>query len=165
MKILLSFFLFVFLSFQSLYAQESSVGREDFWVAPTVELSMYTFEGLAFGGGATLGYGDGTAMGLKVIYFGDFDNVLRSIEINFLVRFYLPRLTGHSGLFLQFAIGPVIFTSGADTLSLPSPHGVFSASASLGWRFIFGRHFFLEPAVRAGFPFIAGIGLSAGVRF
>jgi hypothetical protein len=35
----------------------------------------------------------------------------------------------------------------------------------LGWRFLFGGHFFIEPAVRAGYPYFAVAGLSAGARF
>ena len=163
--ILVSLVLLFFFISPLLHAQERSTLREDFWVCPIAEASLYSLTSVAFGGGAALGYGDGVSLGLKVIYCSDINNNLRTLEINFLTRLYLPRLTGHSGLFLQFAFGPVLFTPGNENIAVPSGLGVFSAGASLGWRFIFGRNFFLEPAIRGGYPFIAGLGLAAGVRF
>jgi len=163
--ILVSLVLLLFFSSLPLYAQDRYAVREDFWVCPLAEASLYSLKSVAFGGGAALGYGDGASLGLKVIYCGDINNNLRTLEINFLARLYLPRLTGHSGLFLQLAFGPVLFTPGNESITAPPVLGVFSVGASLGWRFIFGRHFFLEPAIRGGYPFIAGLGLGAGVRF
>jgi hypothetical protein len=97
-------------------------------------------------------------------------NEFRTVELNFLLRFYLfgmartasPR---NSGLFLQLNGGPVIFARNADDIAMPSKTGTLSGGLSLGWRFLLGRFFFIEPSVRGGYPFLAGAGLSAGVRF
>jgi hypothetical protein len=76
-----------------------------------------------------------------------------------------PRIAGSSGLFIQFNGGPVIFAQNDDSIAVPSGMGTFSAGLSLGWRFLLGRTFFIEPVIRGGYPYIVGAGLSAGVRF
>jgi hypothetical protein len=43
--------------------------------------------------------------------------------------------------------------------------GRLSAGLSAGWRFPLGTRWYLEPALRAGYPYIAGAELSAGFRF
>jgi len=128
------------------------------------ETNLYSVSSIAFGGGAALGYGDGTALGLRVIYCSDLDKI-KSLELGLLIRLYLPRLTGHSGLFIQFCGGPVLFAPEGKGISAPDEFGMVSAGLSLGWRFILGQNFFLEPAVRGGYPYIAGLGLSIGARF
>jgi hypothetical protein len=137
---------------------------EDMWVCPVFESGWYSISNIAIGGGAALGYGNRAAIGLKVIYWNDMDGI-RSLELNFLLRFYIFGRMERSGLFAQVNGGPVIFARDEGNLAVPSGIGTFSAGFSVGWRFLFGRYFFVEPAVRAGYPYIAGAGLSAGVRF
>jgi hypothetical protein len=48
---------------------------------------------------------------------------------------------------------------------MPSEVGTISIGLGVGWRFLLGNLFFIEPAIRGGFPYIVGAGLSAGVRF
>jgi hypothetical protein len=124
---------------------------------------------MAIGGGAALGYGDRVAFGFKVIYLDDMDEV-RSLELNFLARFYFfnkarTKDLYPSGPFIQFNIGPVFFAWDEQNISIPSETVMTSAGLSLGWRFVFGRFFFLEPCIRGGTPYLFGAGLSAGVRF
>jgi hypothetical protein len=150
-------------------AQNKSALPEDMWVCPVLESGFYSFSNPALGSGAALGYGDKVAFGFKVLYWNDF-NDLRSLELNFLARFYLPGLfrstaAASSGLFVQFNGGPVFFARDENSIAMPSEVGTFSAGLSLGWRFLFGRFFFVEPAVRAGYPYIIGAGVSGGVRF
>jgi hypothetical protein len=133
--------------------------RDDFWVCPVFESNWYSVSKVSIGGGAALGYGDRVAFGLKAMYFDDM-NEFRTIELNFLLRFYLFR-----GLFLQLNGGPVIFAQNKNNLALPSKTGTFSGGLSMGWRWHLGRRFFIESAVRGGYPYMAGAGLSAGVRF
>jgi hypothetical protein len=151
-----------------IFAQEQAVARDDMWVCPVFESNWYSISKVAFGGGAALGYGDGLAIGLKVMYCDDTNNI-RTLELNFLLRFYLFSMTSkkfrNSGLFFQLNGGPVIFAEDVNTMEMPAKIGTFSAGLSLGWRFLLGRTFFLEPAVRGGYPYIVGAGLSAGVRF
>jgi hypothetical protein len=156
------------------FGQNSSAVREDLWVCPVLESGMYSVSNLAIGSGAALGYGDRVAFGLKVIYWDDMDEV-RSLELNFLARFYFftpsravverAVALAPSGLFIQFNIGPVIFAWDEQNIAMPSQTAMISAGLSLGWRFLIGRLFFIEPAIRVGTPYLFGAGLSAGVRF
>jgi hypothetical protein len=146
------------------FADDKAAVRDDFWVCPVFESNWYSLSKVAFGGGAALGYGDGVSLGLKVVYLDDI-NEFRTVELNFLLRFYLFRNSSHPGLFLQLNGGPVIFAWNENDITIPSKTGTFSAGLSLGWRFLLGRYFFIEPSVRGGYPYMAGAGLSAGVRF
>ncbi|MDR0320105.1 MAG: hypothetical protein LBI28_01245 [Treponema sp.] len=151
-----------------LFAQDQSTVRKDIWVCPVFESGYYGLSNMAFGGGVALGYGDKVALGLKVIYWSDLEEV-RSLELNFLVRLYLsvlyrPETSESSGLFIQFSGGPVIFAYKSD-IEMPSEVGAFSAGLTLGWRFLLGKSFFAEGAIRGGYPYIVGGGLSAGIRF
>jgi hypothetical protein len=146
------------------FAGDRDSVREDLWVCPVFESGMYSVSNLAIGGGAVLGYGDRVAFGLKVIYWDDMDEV-RSLELNFLTRFYVLNRATPSGPFIQFNIGPVFFAWDEQNIAMPSETVMTSAGLNLGWRFLFGRFFFLEPAIRGGTPYLFGAGLSAGVRF
>jgi hypothetical protein len=162
-------FLLVFISAVGIipvFAQNRNDVIEDRWVCPVFESGLYGISNLAFGGGAALGYGDKVAFGLKVIYWNDLEEV-RALELNFLARFYFFRMIDawRSGLFIQFNGGPVIFARGENNIAIPSETVMISAGFSLGWRFLLGRYFFIEPAIRGGYPYIAGAGLSAGVHF
>jgi hypothetical protein len=157
------------LVFVPAFAQDKAAARDEFWVCPAFESVWYGISKAALGGGAALGYGDGVALGLKAMYFDDM-NEFRTVELNFLLRFYPLRMAGagpagHPGLFLQLNGGPVVFAHNGNGMAVPSRTGTFSGGLGLGWRFHLGRRFFLEPAVRGGYPYMAGAGLSAGVRF
>ena len=154
----------IFLSALPAYSQNRPALREDLWVSPTAESNLYSVSNVAFGGGAALGYGDGSALGLRVIYCSDLDKI-KSLEISLLIRFYLPSLAGHSGFFIQFGGGPVLVAPASKTITAPDEFGMISVGLSLGWRFLLGKYFFLEPVVRGGYPFIGGLGLSAGVHY
>jgi hypothetical protein len=150
------------------FAQEEAPARRDIWVCPVFETSFYSLTKPALGGGLALGYGDKVALGLKVIYWTDREEV-RSLELNFLARLYFfeffrPSAVAPSGPFIQFSGGPVIFAYKSN-IEMPAERGAFSAGLSFGWRFLIAKYFVVEPAIRAGYPYIAGAGLSAGVRF
>jgi hypothetical protein len=160
-------FLLVFLNAPGVvpvFAQNSPALREDLWVCPVFEFGLYSVSKLAVGGGAALGYGDRVAFGLKVVYWDDMDEV-RSLELNFLARFYFLDRAAPSGPFAQFNIGPVIFAWDEQNIAMPSETVMTSAGLSLGWRFLLGRFFFIDPSIRGGTPYLFGAGLSAGVRF
>jgi hypothetical protein len=167
MKMLKPLFLLVFiysLGVMPISAQEQVSVREDFWVCPVFESGLYGVSNIAIGGGAALGYGDRVVIGLKVVYWNDLTQ-LSALELNFLVRFYFFNRAAPSGLFVQFSGGPVILARDENKIAIPSDISMISAGLTLGWRFLLGRHFFIEPAVRGGYPYIVGAGLSAGVRF
>jgi hypothetical protein len=156
--------MFIFLSAVPVFAQNQNAGWDDLWVSAVAESSYFSKSNAAFGFGAAIGYGDGMSFGLRLVFFSDVNEV-NSLEINFLLRLYLPRLEGHSGLFVQFNGGPVLFAQAGSSITRPAQIGTFSAGLSVGWRFLFGRYFYLEPFVRAGTPYLFGAGLHAGVRF
>ena len=158
-------------------AEHTDQKSGEFWICPILETAMYSPVGLAFGGGLAIGYSKGSAaMGLKAEYLSNTDG-LKSLEINFLLRWHLSRnaskapLFGwaaekkYSGPFLQFTGGPVLFAPFYSDFAVPSEFGNISAGLCFGWRFLFGSRWFVEPAVRAGYPYIAGAGVYAGVRF
>jgi hypothetical protein len=173
LKITLILMFIIALGIIPVFAQNRASVFEDLWVCPVFESGFYGISNIALGGGAALGYGDKVAIGLKAVYWNDMDKV-RALELNLLARFYFSHMTRagvfwadawHSGLFIQFNGGPVIFTRDDNNIAIPAEMYMISAGLSLGWRFLLGEHFFVEPAVRAGYPYIAGTGLSAGVRF
>jgi hypothetical protein len=134
-------------------AGEQAAIREDLWVCPVFETGFYGVSNPSFGGGLAVGYGGKMAFGIKAVFWGDMDEV-RALELNVLVRHYF----WNSGLFLQFSGGPAIFIN-------PTKTATISAGLSLGWRFLLGRYFFIEPVIRGGYPYFVTGGLSAGLRF
>jgi hypothetical protein len=146
------------------FAQNRPTIREDLWVCPVFESGFYGISNIAIGGGAALGYGNRVALGLKAVYWNDMEEV-SALELNFLARFYFFKKAAPSGLFVQFSGGPVIFARDENNIAIPSEISMISAGLSLGWRFLLGERFFIEPAIRGGYPYFATAGLSAGVRF
>jgi hypothetical protein len=151
--------------------------RGSFFIAPSAETALYSVKSAAFGGGLVLGYGamradpggavfDGGAVGIKTAAFID-PGKITTLELNLFVRLYIP-LPVPSGLFVQVSAGPCFYAEeGAVSTSLKRYGGVFSASAGIGagWTFLLGKHWYVEPMLRAGYPYIAGAGVSGGVRF
>ena len=129
---------------------------------PGVETALYSISSAAFGGGLTVLYGGRASMGFKAVYFVDLEELITILELNLLLRFFF--MGSYSGPFIQFSGGPALFFRQGGNVSVPAYWGMMSAGLSLGWRFFFGR-MFVEPSIRGGFPYIAGAGLSAGIRF
>ena len=137
-------------------------GREDFFIAPKAEALMYSQNGVSAGGGFSMGYGSGTAMGLSLLYAID-PGKYGVVEMLFFLRIFLVGSMPSMGPFLQINAGPVLFTSGTIG-TVREGIGTVSAGIGAGWRFPLGRYWFIEPAVRAGYPYIAGAGVQAGLR-
>ena len=128
---------------------------------------MYSQTGYAFGGNFSLGYGSGSSIGLIAsLYFSE--EGINTLELNLLLRFYLLKAAhdrlAYGGPFLQLMAGPSFFNRSGD-FSFPSSSGMFNAGLCLGWRFVFADRFFVEPAIRGGYPYMLGAALSAGLRF
>jgi len=161
--LVLCVFLFVMPAFaQNTAPVMASPESGDFWICPGFETAMYSRFSASMGGSLAMGYGKGASIGLKAVYFISPDNT--ALELNFLLRAYLRGALAYSGPFLQLASGPVLFADEA-MVRFPYKLGSISAGLSFGWRFLFRDRLFIEPAIRAGYPFIAGAGLSAGIRF
>ena len=146
------------------FALETAAPREDLWVCPGAEISMFSFSGVAFGGGLTIGYGNGASIGVKAAYFLDAVGNITTLELNFLFRLYILGVNSCSGPYIQISGGPTYFSKD-NSLSLPSEFGAISAGLSFGWRFLLGRFLFIEPVVRGGYPYLVGGGLFAGFHY
>lgn len=163
-KRLLLFVLCMTMTAETIFAQEESESGQDVWLCPFGEVLMYSISSPSFGGGLSFGYGSGVSIGIKAAFFIDLES-LSTIEITFLLRAYFLGANAYSGPFLQLSVGPSLFFKPDDSLTVPSELGMISAGLGFGWRFLLKNRWFIEPAIRGGYPFIAGGGFSAGVRF
>jgi hypothetical protein len=184
---LVIFFSFTGAGAGAVFAQEANTGflaapaqRGDFWVCPGAETAFYSSSGVSVGGSLAAAYGSRASIGFKAAWFFDMNNELDALEINFLLRYYFmnsaeaassvegaPSAEGVScaGPWIQLTGGPAMFFGREDKNSVPARYGRISAGLTFGWRFLFGNLFFAEPYIRAGYPYIAGAGVSAGVHF
>jgi hypothetical protein len=133
----------------------------EFFVAPLAAAGLYSREGAAIGTGLILGYGEGGAFGVQVLYNYDMEE-LTTLEFTSVMRLYLPSLSRNSGLFAQINAGLCLFFWEEEPTKKQDSSIV--GGITVGWRFLFGRHWFAEPAVRLGYPYIAAIGIGAGFR-
>ena len=147
------------LSVSVVSAQEGA--KQDFFAATFGEAVGYGYNEIAYGGGLIIGGGTGGALGLRILYAQDNENI-SFLEVNVLARLYVFGRDAFSGPFVQLSAGPVIY---ADKNPDRSGYGNISAGLSAGWRFLLGKNFFVEPALRIGYPYLIGGGLSAGARW
>jgi len=155
----------VFLPSMTAFAQsEQEQEQGDLWISLGGEASMYSYSNIALGGSLALGFGRGTSMGFKATWFFSLDG-LNTLELCFILRFYLLGSQSISGPFLQLDGGPAFFYSRDENISFPAKYGTISAGLNFGWRFLFNNRWYIEPSVRGGYPYLAGVGISAGVRF
>jgi hypothetical protein len=155
-----------------LFAQEAqpsffsaSSERGEFWISPSIEAALYSTVNISYGPGFAMGYGKGNSIGLKCAIFLDAGDKLDAIEINFLLRRYLLGAGVSSGPFFQFVGGPVVFLIRDKNVSLPADLGSITAGIGFGWRLYIDEYLFVEPSIRVGYPYIAGIALAGGIRF
>lgn len=87
-------------------------------------------------------------------------NTIYTFEPLGFLRFYLVSPSGEpsTGLFIEGDIGASLIFIDTDAKS------AFNGGASLGFRKEFGS-FYLEPALRLGYPYILGGGINVGLRF
>ena len=124
--------------------------------------------GVSVGGSLAAAYGSRASLGFKAAWFFDTSNELDTMELNFLLRYYLMGAgenAASAGPYLQLMGGPALFFDKAEKAALPAKWGTMTAGLTFGWRFLFGKLFFAEPYIRAGYPYIVGMGVSAGARF
>jgi len=127
------------------------------------EINAHTREGLAIGGGLTLGIdlNEYFTAGLRNSFFHNTDTV-GAFEILGIFRYYLPWLhlpKSNDGPFVQAEIGAVFFFEYGH--AFPS----FSGGLAAGWRFNLGELFYIEPALRGGYPHFWGLSVTAGIKF
>ena len=165
-----SFFLLIFILLipsYIIFAQEansvSGKSREDFWVSLGVDAGFYSITSVAYGGGLSIGYGTGLSVGFKAAWYYSTEG-LETLELSLLLRFYLFGKDAYSGPFLQLMGGPALLNNEGN-FSIPTNRGAFSCGIKAGLRFLFNERWFLEPAIRCGYPYILTAGISAGARF
>jgi len=142
----------------SLFAREASggIGLENTHIGAGAEVNANTREGAAIGGALSFGidFGKQFAAGLRVIFSHDTESIF-TVEPLAFFRYYLPLKI--QGFFVQAEMGTSVFLE--DDKSYPA----FSIGAAAGWRYKFTDMFYIEPYARAGYPFIWGAGLTAGL--
>jgi hypothetical protein len=146
------------------FADTESEKGDSWMICPSLETALYGVSGASYGCGFAFGYGNGSSIGIKAVWFLN-SNEISVLEFNCLYRFYFFGRHSYSGPFLQFAGGPAFFFGRESGVSIPAKIGAFSIGASFGWRFLIKDSWFIEPSVRGGYPYIAGAGLAAGIRF
>ena len=150
---------------EDLKFEPKRASEDAFWIALSPETAMYRNSGFCFGAGFAFAYGKRASIGLKAAYFVNFEDRIDVLELGFLLRFYLLKGILNSVLYLQLTGGHALFIRGDDGISFPAHWGTMYGGPEIGWRFLFGNVFFLEPFVRAGYPYLFGGGISAGVVF
>jgi hypothetical protein len=139
-------------------APSPPVKNKNFFIAPVAEASYYGLNRPAVGTGVAFGYGSGLAYGFNFLYALNFEEYSFVETLIFLRYFFFgsgANSGANTGPFVQFSAGPVFF----------SGSGTISAGLSAGWRFPLGTQYYIEAAVKGGYPYLAGAGVSAGIRF
>ena len=169
-KIVLLFFVSFFMVLFSVSARAQTTEQpvyptehQDFFIAPLAEVIGYGRKGPNFGGGLAIGAGSGAAIGARLLYAADTESV-NALELAVFIRFYFFGPEASAGPFVQINAGTAVFAR-ESAVSLPAQVGTISAGLAAGWRFLLGNRWYIEPAVRAGYPYISGTGVSAGFRF
>ena len=161
----------IFSSF-AVFAQEGFLAappkRSDFWVSPGAEMALFSPSSISVGGSLAVVYGSRFSIGFSAAWFFDMNSELDALEMNLLLRYFFVSAAEDSlyaGPYLQLTGGPVIFFDLKEDAPGLAHWGRISAGLTFGWRFLLGKLFFAEPYIRLGYPYIAGIGVSAGVHF
>ena len=167
----------ILISAACLYAQENQrdisyhdMSRPFFFAAPSVEAVWYGRTPPSIGYGFALGSEGnvfiGTAsIGLKGIYAVPLaEDDLTTLEVTIFFRIYMPWADTADGFFAQLTYGFALF-SWDGRIQLLAESGMISLGVTAGWRFPLGSRFFIEPYIRAGYPYYGGAGLSTGIRF
>jgi len=182
-KSLLLAVLLIFFPVFAIYAQEENLtektaeteetdskpvsDRPDVWFGFSGETAFYNVSGLAYGASFALGYGSGSSIGLKGTFFSAGEN-FKILEVDLLLRFYTFGKNAYEGPFVQFIGGASLinYSEGfSGFFEFPSKAGIFNAGFGIGWRYLYYNRVFFEPAIRFGYPYFMGLGLSGGVRF
>ena len=150
------------------FAQEGFLAapprRSDLWVCPGAEAALYSLSGVSAGGSLAVAYGNRASIGFRAAWFFDTKKELDALELSFLLRYNFLAGAPAAGPYLQLTTGPALFFNQAERASVPARWGTVSAGLTFGWRFLWGKLFFVEPYISAGYPYIFGTGVSGGVR-
>ena len=131
----------------------------------STEGNMYSIKGFAPSGGILLDYATSkkVSLGGKISFSYDClskDNTIFTFETLGYLRIYLtpPEDKPSTGLFLEGQVGGVFLNINSN---MKNSHMI---GGGIGYRFGFDK-FYIDPVIRGGYPFVVGVGLSAGIRF
>jgi hypothetical protein len=158
MKLRLFSIVFLICLAGGIYAEDvtpSSSSPSTFFIGLGPEINAHTREGVAIGGAIAGGFEFDSqfAIGLKAGFFHNMDT-LTTIEPLAFFRYYLP----FGGVFVQAEAGSVLYFEDGETYS------AFSGGLLAGLRFNFSDYY-VEPALRFGYPYMWGVGVMVGYRF
>jgi hypothetical protein len=124
-----------------------------------LEWNMSSHKGYAAGAGLGFDYNlfRFFAVGLSVTASHNF-TAFTAIEPAAMFRWYFWG-KNHTGFFAQADAGVYLYMENEQTIP------VFLGGLRTGFRLPLGQFFYIEPYGRAGYPFVFGIGITAGMRF
>jgi len=143
---------------QSIIHQERIVGKKNLdgvFFGLGTDIYMNSPENFALSGGLHFGFdlSQRFAMGLKTNFSGN--DVYSELEAAALFRFFpFSRM-----FFLQTETGIYFASFNEEMLYL------FLGGINIGWLFLFNNNFYIEPVLRAGYPFFYGARLTIGYYF
>jgi hypothetical protein len=159
-----TFFLFTVLARAPAQTAEQSSRDFVLFITPLAEVIGYGRKNPSIGGGFAFGLDDGVAIGIRCLFAFEQDGEgVNTMEMTAMVRYYLRGLAAYTGPFVQLNLGPVLFAY-QNAAFVPAEEGSFSVGLAFGWRFPLGNYWFIEPAVRAGYPYMYGAGLAIAFR-
>ena len=103
-------------------------------------------------------FGKSSAFGVNMAACTNFSG-FTAIQPAVMYRWYIWGIESHTGIFMQADIGAYIMLLNVDVFTN------FLAGLRAGYRISLGSMFYLEPYIKAGYPFMIGIGVTAGLRF
>jgi len=140
--------------------------RRDLFAGLFAEGLGYTRYSAAFGGGIVFGGSfNNMGAGITLLYAQDpekfiFMEALAHFRMYFLHG--LLRTKTNSGLFAQAEGGIVLFAYEKPDFT---DHIAPTIGLAAGWRFPLGTRWYIEPAIRGGYPYLFGGGVSGGIKF
>jgi cell division septation protein DedD len=120
------------------------------------EVNSNAKKGTAVGGNMAMGVdlNKHFALGVNAVYSNDLEASASTVESTVMLRYYLPV----SGPFIQAEAGGAL---NPEEKSSATPMGGMAA----GLRLDVNQGWFVEPAVRGGYPFVWGTGITVGKKF
>ena len=133
----------------------SSSDKSGFFVGLGSEVNNNAKKGNAIGSNMALGYDMNKhfAFGINAVYSNDLEEE-ETLESKLMLRYYLPV----GGPFMQAEAGGALNKNDKNNIV---PQGGMAA----GWRFSVDKEWFVEPAVRGGYPYVWGTGITLGKKF
>ena len=135
-------------------------GLDDPYISVGGELSGYSHRFFAIDGGFSFGFNVNESIGFGTrFFFGhNFDTVV-FVEGAGLFRYNLPATLSLGYLVLETQVGISVLFEDNETFLKPM------GGASFLWRFPITGSFFMEPFIRAGYPYIWAAGFMVGMGF